>query len=110
MRIPVVVGFQSTPADNKTGDVPAIVRVEAPEEFQSTPADNKTGDAGKLGVPAEQVQFQSTPADNKTGDLEKQTARGRKKCFNPRPPITRRATIAHTSTGATGNVSIHARR
>ena len=63
------------------------------EKFQSTPANFTAGDAQSFGINPTEFQFQSTPANFTAGDQptagHSLVANSR---FNPRPPISQRAT------------------
>ena len=110
--------FQSTPANFTAGDWRRRSRICRCLMFQSTPANFTAGDSKQLFNPASEIEFQSTPANFTAGDrltrLEaalqrvvsihaRQFHSGRpssplaptrsKRSFNPRPPISQRATL-----------------
>ena len=109
--------FQSTPANFTAGDAfedghevvrvrgfnprPPISQRATPLEvvepahdrlFQSTPANFTAGDAIVSYRPPSSRAFQSTPANFTAGDMRQVMTSCSSDCFNPRPPISQRAT------------------
>ena len=79
--------------------------------FQSTPANFTAGDATMLGITDADIAFQSTPANFTAGDPCRAATPRHPWRFNPRPPISQRATGPGISQfGVTKLVSIHARQ
>ena len=80
--------------------------------FQSTPANFTAGDARWSPARwAAALRFQSTPANFTAGDAGSGRPEGGAACFNPRPPISQRATRRKSSKGSgIQRVSIHARQ
>ena len=87
-----------------------IVRLMA--EFQSTPANFTAGDGGWAAFPLPTHSgFQSTPANFTAGDPAGQApADPAAARFNPRPPISQRATTTPARKRHQSQVSIHARQ
>ena len=87
------VRFQSTPTNFMAGDTARPAARRWPRPFQSTPTNFMAGD---MGVTRSQLPwlltFQSTPTNFMAGDLYSNALRYLVACFNPRPPISWRAT------------------
>ena len=112
-------GFQSTPANFTAGDAAAGVVERGHGQFQSTPANFTAGDPITRSSSSPLREFQSTPANFTAGDSatahrsedremvsiharQFHSGRRRRRCgadrrdprFNPRPPISQRATAS----------------
>ena len=88
--------FQSTPANFTAGDDCNTCEYVADAEFQSTPANFTAGDILTTVVRTESFSFQSTPANFTAGDRQSSGGCGPVRGFNPRPPISQRATASIT--------------
>ena len=104
--------FQSTPANFTAGDAVAadgsraddLVSIHA-RQFHSGRLSASASSSARLSA------FQSTPANFTAGDRRRWPSwRWRPARFNPRPPISQRATRAHPPLRDAGDVSIHARQ
>ena len=104
------LSFQSTPANFTAGDLrfhlqcPAVALVSIhARQFHS-------GRLGSSGATSREPAFQSTPANFTAGDARPATTAARLPGFNPRPPISQRATHRGPGRRADWAVSIHARQ
>ena len=79
-------------------------------QFQSTPANFTAGDADLFGAATAAHRFQSTPANFTAGDSPRPAVTRPTRCFNPRPPISQRATAGRQARAEGLLVSIHARQ
>ena len=79
-----------------------VVSIPARQFHGRRPADPMNPGVGKM--------FQSTPANFTAGDPIRRTRRGHWSRFNPRPPISQRATPPRPGAGLARAVSIHARQ
>ena len=104
--------FQSTPANFTAGDGLDRHRLMRQQQvrFQSTPANFTAGDGARAAMAAASSVFQSTPANFTAGDVYLTPRNRAIKRFNPRPPISQRATRGDCSRCADPLVSIHARQ
>ena len=76
--------------------------------FQSTPTNFMAGDSRPRSRARSSSAFQSTPTNFMAGDPSRGIQTGRKSCFNPRPPISWRATPGPRHAQVSSAVSIHA--
>ena len=80
------------------------------QEFQSTPANFTAGDVLSLIPFFSSSKFQSTPANFTAGDAPREALGAWVRRFNPRPPISQRATDRQPGRRDHVAVSIHARQ
>ena len=80
------------------------------QAFQSTPTNFTVGNLLAVAACRGSRAFQSTPANFTAGDPRPAPTWCRRWCFNPRPPISQRATGIRSMDSAADDVSIHARQ
>ena len=125
--------FNPRPPISQRATAYAAIWSRSPQVFQSTPTNFTAGDLGCVRLPADSVLFQSTPTNFTAGDQAACRHRGvtravsihahqfhsgrptpppapssRPTRFNPRPPISQRATSQAGRLGVGLRVSIHA--
>ncbi|ACB33419.1 hypothetical protein Lcho_1150 [Leptothrix cholodnii SP-6] len=102
--------FQSTPASFPASDTAPRSTPSTSRWFQSTPASFPASDAVQTDEVFTLAKFQSTPASFPASDGAWLPTARRPVCFNPRPPVSRRATLRLVAELFLELVSIHARQ
>ncbi|ACB33421.1 hypothetical protein Lcho_1152 [Leptothrix cholodnii SP-6] len=102
--------FQSTPASFPASDFLAPVMSISLAMFQSTPASFPASDLNASNDSTDNGKFQSTPASFPASDQHEASYGRPQPSFNPRPPVSRRATSSSVPSCCASDVSIHARQ
>ena len=96
--------FQSTPANFTAGDGPVARLLRSPPPFQSTPANFTAGDctACRRQILARRCFNPRPPISQRATRCRRSSARRWRTRFNPRPPISQRATPGRSHEVARG--------
>ena len=105
------VMFQPTPSADAESDASHDELRGTDKPFQPTPTADADSDSPRATKRASMRSFQPTPsADAESDSLGRGEAVILERCFNPRPPPTRRATVYCATSQAVALVSTHALR